>query len=100
MIFVYVVTVCMKGQLNNVAHYEEYEHFLSDLIDCDSRLYSKIPKDALIKTDFECPRICMFSTDELGFGTDYEYRYKTGITVCCGTILTAEDMARSVRRKD
>ena len=63
----YVVKIYMKGQLNNVAHYEEYEHFLSDLIDCDSRLYSKTPKEALIKTNFECPRICMFSTDELGF---------------------------------
>ena len=90
----YIAKVYQNHQLMDVGIYEDYEHFLSDLISRGSELYDHLPEEKVSEIKFECPRIVSGGDDDLGFGGDYEYRYDNGITVYCGTILTAEDMAR------
>ena len=90
----YIAKVYLYHQLIDVSIYEDYEHFLSDLISGGSNLYDYLPEEKVSETKFECPLIISGGVDDLGFGGDYEYRYDNGITVYCGTMLTAEDMAR------
>ncbi|WP_288785349.1 hypothetical protein [uncultured Bacteroides sp.] len=91
----YVAKVYLNYQLVDVSHYEDYEHFLSDLVSKGSDLYDRIPKEKVTETAFDRPEICPCSEDSLGFGSDIEYRYDSGVTVYCGTVITAEELARS-----
>jgi len=96
----YIAKVYLNRQLMDVNLYEDYEHFLSDLIDGSSDLYDHLPTETVSETRFECPKIDSGGQDDLGFSGDYEYRYDTGILVYCGTILTAEDLARGCNKED
>lgn len=90
----YIAKVYFNYNLADVNLYEDYEHFLSDLTCKGSDLYDRIPEEKVPETDFERPWIVSGGDDDLGFGCDYEYRYDSGITVYCGTVLTAEELAR------
>ncbi len=91
----YAAKTYLNGQLMDVNHYENYEHFLSDLIDKGSDLYDHLPNETVCETVFERPEVVSSQIDSLDFCCNYEYRYDTGITVYCGDIVTAEDLAKA-----
>lgn len=90
----YIAKVYLNRQLMDVMLYEDYEHFLSDLISGSSDLYDHLPEEKIRDTEFWRPRIVSGGDDNLGFGGDYTYRYDNGVSVYCGTVLTAEDLAK------
>ncbi len=90
----YIAKVYLDRKLMNVRLYEDYEHFLSDLISGGDGFYDCLPEDKAAETRFDRPEIFSGGNDSLGFGGDFEYRYSSGITVYCGTALTAEELAR------
>lgn len=53
----YVAKVYLNYQLVDVSHYEDYEHFLSDLVSKGSDLYDRIPKEKVTETAFDRPEI-------------------------------------------
>ncbi len=87
----YVAKVYLNKRLNNVKFYDSYEHFISDLIDSESVLYEDLPEELNFTKIEAChPRICSCCQDDLGFSTDFEYRYENGLLVYCGEIMTEE----------
>lgn len=46
--------------------------------------------------DISTPKIFMFTEfcDVLGYGVDFEYRYKNGITVCIEEVMAEETLRR------
>ena len=89
----YIAKVYLDRKLMNVRLYEDYEHFLSDLISGGDGFYDCLPEDKAAETKFDRPKLFSCGNDSLGFGGDFEYRYSSGITVYCGTALTAEELA-------
>lgn len=90
----YIAKVYLNNQLINVNHYEDYEHFLSDLISADADLICYLPEEKISETKFAHPAIVSGGRDNLGFECDLEYRYDSGVTVYCGTMITAEELRK------
>lgn len=90
----YIAKVYINKQLKEVRLYENYEHFISDLIDCDSELYDNLPEEVKDKISFKEPKIFSGCCDDIGFLTDFEYRYQDGLMVYCGEAMTEEEFFR------
>lgn len=86
----YIAKVLINKKLNEVRLYENYEHFISDLINGDSELYDNLPEEVKEKISFTQPKIFSGCRDNMGFLTDFEYRYPEGLTVYCGEAMTEE----------
>ncbi len=93
----YIAKVYFNRQLNGVHLYEDYEHFLSDLICKNSELYDHFPEERLTEIRLDRPQLYAEGTDDLGFSLDFEYQYENGLTVYCGTAVTEEELARQDR---
>lgn len=91
---IYIAKVYRNKELINIGFYEKYEHFLSDLISMDPALLRGLPEKITSKTKFRCPEIVPGGTDAAAFDCDFEYRYDSGVTVYCGTVMTAEELKR------
>lgn len=88
----YIAKVYFRKKLLGVRLYENYEHFISDLTDGDSELYSDLPDDCKFCADR--PRIKSVCVDDLKFNTDFEYEYEGGLVVYCGEVMTEEAARR------
>lgn len=68
----YIAEIYLNHQLMDVNLYDDYGHFLSDLINRGSDLYDRLPEEKVLETGFECecPRIASGRQDDLGFDGD------------------------------
>jgi len=88
----YIAKVYFRKKLLDVRLYENYEHFISDLTDEDSELYSNLPDDYKFYPAW--PHIKSVCVDDLKFNTDFEYEYEGGLVVYCGEVMTEEAARR------
>ena len=74
-----------KFELKNVAHFNTYEHALSECTDKNSELYDDSFRTYLEENgiDLRCPLLMYPSKDDTGCGVDLELRYGE-LRICIG----------------
>lgn len=71
----YIARVYINMKAVDIALYQNYEHFLSDLMKGDDGLLSRVPARILDDIDLSRPRIWAQSLDNTGYDADFVYSY-------------------------
>lgn len=92
----YVIKICKNKEILDVLHYERFENVVADIADLTIFDSSNVSTD-ILESCTEPPRLYSAGESEDGVADDFEFRFKDGVYIYAGRVLTEEEKVRIER---
>lgn len=89
----YVVKIYKEKEILDVKHYKTFENVVADISDLTIFDNTNVPDD-ILESCTNPPRLYYAGESEDGVADDFEFRFKNGVYVYAGRILTEEEKER------